>query len=383
MNILNKYANYCGVEAKRPEVPSSYYPNKGRPYIIIDNRTRTGQDIYEYYVDVLDMVREILTREGIDVYMFCTSEKTALQFTYPFYMLSPKQENYLIKNSLAVITNGNVSTYAASSYGVPSLGLYSSYPSELTKPNWDNKHIILESRREGNLPSYGREEKEKYINKIRPEEIANGILEMLEVKERVGVETIHVGGVYQMKVAEAIPDFQPDPSFFAGQVVNVRTDYHMDEQNLIQWIKGRKANLLINEPLNLDLINYYRGEIFQITASINDSFSEEWIKRVKNIGVKLEMFCEKDEDLEKFRFQYFDHTINKSMFKKKADLWLPGKLKKGTKFITGKILISEGERYSCLSAKKAGKVLTNVPEDVYDTDEFWKELDHFRLFNRI
>ena len=34
-------------------------------------------------------------------------------------------------------------------------------------------------------------------------------------------------------------------------------------------------------------------------------------------------------------------------------------------------------------AKKAGKELTNQPELIYDTDEFWKELDHYRLINEL
>ena len=54
-----------------------------------------------------------------------------------------------------------------------------------------------------------------------------------------------------------------------------------------------------------------------------------------------------------------------------------------TKFLTGKILLSEGKKYSCYEAKKAGKELTNQPELIYDTDEFWKELDHYRLINEL
>ena len=45
--------------------------------------------------------------------------------------------------------------------------------------------------------------------------------------------------------------------------------------------------------------------------------------------------------------------------------------------------MSEGQRYSCLEAKKQKKVLTGDPEVVYDTKDFWKELDHYRLFNTI
>ena len=56
---------------------------------------------------------------------------------------------------------------------------------------------------------------------------------------------------------------------------------------------------------------------------------------------------------------------------------------KNTYFLSGKVLISEGQKYSCLEAKKQKNVLTGEPEIVYDTKDFWKELDHYRLFNNI
>ena len=81
---------------------------------------------------------------------------------------------------------------------------------------------------------------------------------------------------------------------------------------------------------------------------------------------------------------FFDFEINESLFKKKEDLDDAKSLVNDkTKFLTGKILLSEGKKYSCFEAKKAGKELTNQPELIYDTDEFWKELDHYRLINEL
>ena len=54
-----------------------------------------------------------------------------------------------------------------------------------------------------------------------------------------------------------------------------------------------------------------------------------------------------------------------------------------TSILSGKILLSEGKKYSCYEAKKAKKELTTQPESVYDTEDFWKELDHYRLINDL
>ena len=80
----------------------------------------------------------------------------------------------------------------------------------------------------------------------------------------------------------------------------------------------------------------------------------------------------------------FDFNIEENIFKRKEDLDESlNKFNKNTQFLSGKVLMSEGQRYSCLEAKKQKKVLTGDPEVVYDTKDFWKELDHYRLFNNI
>jgi hypothetical protein len=84
------------------------------------------------------------------------------------------------------------------------------------------------------------------------------------------------------------------------------------------------------------------------------------------------------------RFEFFDFEVNENIFKVKEDLEseLP-KLSKDTQFLSGKILLSENKKYSCYEAKKAKKELTSQPEAVYDTKDFWKELDHYRLINDL
>ena len=98
----------------------------------------------------------------------------------------------------------------------------------------------------------------------------------------------------------------------------------------------------------------------------------------------MEIFCEDKERLADVRFQLFDFNIEESIFKSKKDLDESlNKFNKNTYFLSGKILLSDGEKYSCLEAKKQKNVLTGYPEVVYDTSDFWKELDHYRLFNNI
>jgi hypothetical protein len=384
MNILEKYSANCGVKIVRPTPASSYFPLREESYIILDLRNKYLTNIYELFSDVLSYIDSSLKSADIKIYVFNSHERDIIAGTQPFINLTKKQEAYLIKNSLLVVSADNLSSYYASALGVPSVGLYSAYPADCTAPLWSNLHSSLSSDHCGNLPSYGMEETPKTINFIKPEKLAALILEKLSIDFPIDVETIYMGDHYPVKVVEVIPDYVPPADFLQGRAINLRADYHFHEERIIHWLQGRMVNLLIEEPINLNLLKYFKQNVVQLTVNINDSFSEEYLKSVVATGIKLEIFCEDKEKITDFRFKLFDFDIEASIFKSKKDLDESlNKFSKNTYFLSGKILLSEGEKYSCLEAKKQKNVLTGEPEIVYDTKDFWKELDHYRLFNKI
>jgi hypothetical protein len=384
MNVLEKYASNCGVKIREPFVASSYFPLKDTPYIILDNRSKFEPNSYDLFGDVMPYIIPVLKRENIDIYSFEKNEKNIIEGAQPFVGLFKKQESYLIKNSKLVVACDNVTNYFASGLGVPSIGLYAAYPSQCTEPLWGDKHISIESHRDGNLPGYGVAETPKTINFIEPEKIANYIFKSLGLADRVNHETFYMGDHYAVKVVEVIPDFVPAGDFMKNRALNVRMDYHFDEQILIHWLQNRKINLLTDKPINLNLLKYFKNNIVQLTVNINESFTVDYLTQVKNIGINVEVFCEEESKLADYRFDFFDFDVNENMFKKKEDLDNNlCKLNESTKFLSGKILLSEGKKYSCYEAKKAKKELTPSAELVYDTSDFWKELDHYRLLNEL
>jgi len=384
MNVLEKYASNCGVKIGEPYVSTSYFPLKDKPYIIIDNRSKFASNRYDLFVDVMAYIGPVLNMEGISVFSFEQDDKNLIEGTEPFIGLFKKQEAYLIKHSKLVVGCDNISNYFASALGTPTIGLYSAYPAKCTEPLWGNSHISLESHRDGNLPAYGVGENPKTVNFIEPEKIANNIFKTLGLKDRIEHKTFFIGDLYPTKVVEVIPDFSPAAGFMDQRALNLRMDYNFDEQKAISWVQNRKINLLTDKPVSLNLLKYFRKNIVQLTVSINENFTPEYLTAAKNTGINVEIFCEKEEQIADYRFQFFDFDVNESIFKTKGDLEseLP-KLTENTRFLSGKILLSEGKKYSCYEAKKAKKELTAKPELVYDTKDFWKELDHYRLINEL
>jgi len=384
MNVLEKYATNCGVKIKEPHISTSYFPLREDPYIILDNRSKFESNCYDLFGDVMPYIKPVLEREGISIYSFENNVKDNIEGAQPFVALFKKQESYLIKHSRLVVGCDNVTNYFASGLGVPSIGLYAAYPSRCTEPIWSENHTSLESHRDSNLPAYGLGENPKTVNFIEPEKIADNIFKMLGLEDRVEHKTFFIGDLYPVKVVEVIPDFVPPSGFMEQRALNLRMDYHFDEQILIHWLQNRKINLLSNKPVNLNLLKYFKKNVCQLTVNINKNFTTQYLTDVKNIGINVEVFCEKEDELADYRFKFFDFDVNENMFKSKDDLKEEmSNLNDSTKFLSGKILLSKGKRYSCYEAKKAKKELTTKPELVYDTKDFWKELDHYRLINEL
>ena len=384
MNVLEKYASNCGVKIGEPYVSTSYFPLKDKPYIILDNRSKFASNCYDLFADVMAYIGPVLKKEGISIFSFDKDDKGLIEGTEPFIGLFKKQEAYLIKHSKLVVGCDNISNYFASALGVTTIGLYSAYPAKCTEPLWSDDHISLESHRDGNLPAYGVGENPKTVNFIEPEKIVNYIFKTLGLQDRVEHKTFFIGDLYPIKVVEVIPDFFPAVGFMEQRALNLRMDYHFDEQKAISWVQNRKINLLTDKPVSLNLLKYFRKNIVQLTVSINENFTPEYLTAAKNTGINVEIFCEKEERIADYRFKFFDFDVNESIFKTKEDLESESpKLTEKTRFLSGKILLSEGKRYSCHEAKKAKKELTTQPELVYDTKDFWKELDHYRLINEL
>jgi hypothetical protein len=385
MNILEKYATNCGVKIREPHVPVSYFPLREQEYIIIDNRCKYNTNIYECFSDVMSYIHPVLKKHEISVYSFDSDENNVIEGALPFIGLFKKQESYLIKNSRLVLGSDNLSNYIAAAFRVPSIGLYSAYPACSTAPLWGDNHVVIESHRDGNLPGYGIGESPRTINFIEPEKIANQIFKSLEIDHIVEHETFYMGDLYPTRVVEVIPDFIPPSSdFLSGRAVNLRMDYHFDEESAIRWLDNRNLNILTDKPINLNLLKYFKKNIAQLTININDSFDEPYLKQAKAAGINVQIFCENNEKLSDYRFKLFDFDVNESMFKKKDDLGDDlNKINENTKFLSGKVLLSDGKKYSCYEAKKAKKELTGAPEVVYDSNDFWKELDHYRLINDL
>ena len=385
MNLTEKMALDCGVKVSRPYLDRYFLPIKNDNYIIIDTRCKNANGEYDYFNDVLDLIKPYLKETNIDIFQIATDKNIKLACDKCFITINKKQENYLISKAKLLISNENYSLHIASVFNTKSIGLYSLFNPNNTRPVWNkDSQIILESHRDGNLPSYGRSnELPKTINFISPYAIAKNILDSLGIVNDLGrFELVHLGKSFNQKIVEIVPDFISDANFMKERSINLRLDYvsNLNSSVFNYWITNRKVNIITNKDININMIAPYRNNILLMTIMLSENISEKFLKHCKSIGLKLKIFCDVKDKLEEYRFKFLNWEVHQD-FENECVLNKLDTLSQKSKFISSKILISKGKQFSCKANYFANKHLDNSEESVILSKEFEQEIEFFKIYN--
>ena len=385
MNLTEKMALDCGVKISQPYLDRYFLPIRNDNYIIIDTRCKNATGEYDYFNDVLELVKPYLKEADIDIFQIATDKNIKLACDKCFITINKKQENYLISKARLLISNENYSLHIASAFNIKSIGLYSLFNPNNTRPVWNkNSQIILESHRDGNLPSYGRlNESPKTINFISPYVIAKNILDSLGIANDLErFELVHLGKSFNQKIVEIVPDFISDVNFMKDRSINLRLDYvnNLNSSVFNYWVSNRKVNIITNKDININMVAPYRNNILLMTVMLSENISEKFLKHCKTIGLKLKIFCDDKDKLEEYRFKFLNWDIHQD-FENEGSLNKLINLSENSKFISSKILISKGKQFSCKANYFANKHLDNREESVILSKEFEQEIEFFKIYN--
>jgi len=385
MNLTEKMALDCGVKISKPHVDFLFMPIKEEKFIIFDTRSKYENGLYDYYSDVFELIKPYLAENNISCFQFATDKSYKLACNKCFIILNKKQESYIISKAQLLISNENYTLHLAAACNVKSIGLYSVYSANSTRPIWNkDSQIILESHRDKNLPAYGNmSEKPKTVNFISPYVIAKNILDSLNIQNDLHLfELVNIGQSYSQKIIEIVPDFVSSEDFLKEKSINLRLDYinSLTVNILNYWMAGRKVNVITNKDINVSLLLPHRSNILLMTVMISDDVSEKFLKQCKAIGLKIKIFCNQKDKLEHYRFKFLNWDIEKDFDEERSLKNIPN-LNEKSKFISSKVLISKGKQFSCKANYLANKHLDNRQEHVILSKEFEEELEFFKIYN--
>jgi hypothetical protein len=255
----------------------------------------------------------------------------------------------------------------------------------VARPYWGDKskHIMLESHRNGNKPSFLAEENPRTINFINPEDIAYSILKLLNIKAKNKQKTEFIGGLYTTHILEAVPDFSPPQSFNPGIVINLRMDYKFNLQNMANWGSNRKINIFTNKVIDLNYLNAIKNNIVGIQQEVCTDLNTKYLSILNNLQIKCELFTKNERALGKLRMKYFDYKVSLKKEKSFEDAKdkLP-ELSSDLFYKSNKLLFSNGKKYLSKYDYSIDRDYSGLDHEVVDDPKFWQDQDHVRIYKK-
>jgi hypothetical protein len=381
-HLIEEYAKSLGVKIGKPIIVDHFYPVLDQKYITIHADNKIPSKTYEYFPQVIKLLKPILHQHGYKIFQVGGHQDPILESTDArFLNLSYKQSAYLLKNSSLHIGIDSLPIHIASMYDIPIVALYSHiYPSN-AYPYWSSpeKIILLESEKGENKPSFSYQENPKTIRTIKPEDIANSALKLLNLNTQVIFKTLKIGSHYHLPIVEVVPNFMATLQDHKDKLIYIRADLHFDDQKIAYWCHHYKSRIITNKKIPIPLLGQFQKNIDQVFFKLEEEEIEiEYLEQIKKLKINF-VLCTKDkENLSKIRNKYFDFKIEYDDIDEKMQ-----KIEKiNSKFLTNKILISNGELFSSEAHLKLNITLDKDNDTIYDDDSFWKDVEHFYLYEQ-
>ena len=367
-HLAEEYAKCCGVKIGKPVLKPHYFPILYDRYITIHNDKKVQAKEYDMWPDVIEILRPYIDDIKI-IQIGSLGEETIEGVDDHIPTTSLKQTSYIINNSLGHVGIDSVPVHIASALDKPVVGIYAHTYASTCCPLWNEKSkaITIESDRAGNKPSFSLQESPKTINLIKPEEIAQAVLDVLGINKKIKHKTLFIGSSYSASYVEVIPT---QKTGVVAKLIDVRMDYAHNEQVLADIMQRTKVEVTTSRPIPESFLQ--SGRISKIIYK-TDEFDQDFIQLIKNSSMPHVFVCLSPDNLSKEREKNFDTLI--SYFNEKE---LVESNKKRLKIENIEdIKIKSGKKIVCGDKTYDSYFDLN---DRKDLSHFYLDLDYFRVY---
>ncbi len=235
------------------------------------------------------------------------------------------------------------------------------------EPEWDKK------------PSFNIQDPKKQIDTINPEIIAQSVLDFLKIeKEDIRFSTKHIGSAFLSPVVEVIPTSFVPLRLKSNQRLMVRCDYGCNEDAFLRYCRSYPVDISskdLIQPHGLEKIAQNVNNFYLFVDNSWDIIPDNYFNILKNMNIDLSMIVKEEKDLKEIRNRYFDIKVTPYYPQKEA----PCELSDDARFMSSLRLIEGGKEYLSHAHWKKGLDSDNK---VLDIPEYWRELDHFYIYER-
>lgn len=386
MHILDSYSLSTASKVGQPFILQKYFPMEVKgDYITLQTSSKQSKT-YDYWPDVLDMVRDSLSKNNIQIVQIGDKDDRPLKGTYfTAGQTSVNQAAYIIANSIGHVGVDSFGVHVASSFDKPIVALYSNNYANNVGPYWGDKskQILLEPDRKGAKPSFSLVENPKTINTIPPELIANSIFKVLDINHTVTDKTEYIGGAYPNQTVELVPD-QVLESVNTDCLI-VRMDWLHNENTLFHQLQRTNCSIWTDKPININLLRQFKAKIREVVYELKEDNDINFVENITKLGIPHVLITSfKGEKLNDLKFKYLDYTLIHNKIESAPEKINELKQKTGLKYTSNRSILSNGQIFPSKAAWLANQPVPSFDKaycNVIDVPEFWEELEFFRIIS--
>ncbi len=402
--LIQVYSNAAGLRIREPFMMEKFFPLTEKMYFTIQGGSGQEAKCYDYYAEALEIIAPFIGSNNISIIQLGAKEDRPIPgCRHLMGATSLAQAYYILRRAFLHIGNDSWLMHAAGALKKPCIGLYGSTSSWNHGPYFQSPHqtILIDSHRCGRKPSYSAEQA-KTVNLIPPEDVANAILRLCGIVQKVPQETMLMGQFYKMPLIELVPNFVSDPRIYEQLPFTVRMDYHFDEDILARTLaSGRKVSIVTNKPIRIELLNHFKANIIGIAFEIGIDDEPSYLAQLKQTGIKLKIVVKQKEDdfISDIRAKFFDvhpaiekvNLLTRDKFIEESSTYRNSPVDKESDlsklfYRSVKFLLSEGKIFGSKAAWLENRPLQSFEQNVQqviDRPEFWEEFPHFRIFKQF
>lgn len=379
MNLATLYSSTIGQPIDKIYTNEKYYPLPFDNYIVVQPWSKPAKN-YDWMEEVITLILPYLEKEDIKlVQVGAKDEKPLRNCYYTQGTTNWGQLQYLISKAKLVLSIDSISSHLAGHYNIPLVVLISNNFKECVAPYFGDKskQIILEPDRTKQNPSFMLDEGLiKQINSIKPEDVANSALKLLNIQFNINVKTLYQGYLYPQTEISLVPDQIVNPSFAQNMVFNVRADLGGTLENAFQQVSLAKSVLFLNKIVDIEILKQLKPNLLQIVLLKGAIDNLGFVKSVKKLGVPLCLVTEKEgQILNDMKLNFMDIGILQNFPKfplEKANFLT--KLPENAFVKSNRLFLSNSKVFASKEHLLAGIEcqLQDTESKVINTKEFWE-----------
>lgn len=243
-HLLKEYAKNLGVKISKPVVKNHFFPIEFENYITVSVDEENQSKNYKNYDIVFFILKPFLQKHNIKVVQI--SGKRLINGVDKALNIPFKQQAYVISKGLLHFGVDGALNHLSSLRRKPTVTLFGNTYANINKPLFSSSslNINLEPNWDKN-PCFSNVDAKQQINNIKPEEIAQSIINLLKKeKAKVNFKTIYQGPAFNQTVIEVVPSSFCDIQTQENQEIFLRVDYGLSNKLLQSFAEDINAQYL-------------------------------------------------------------------------------------------------------------------------------------------